>query len=336
MKLSYRNKLLFSKLLRYLLIIIGLVAVVVIVMIIYFSPNVVYDREGAHRTSVRIPQASTAPQERPLPDTSDLEIVYQQDAPLAASIQELGGYYISTAMLQDPQKVLTAVQAIEEPCAVMLDVKSIWGNFYYSSGVNGAQRADVDISAIDQLISYLDTQGFYMIASVPAFSDPVFALEHQSSGLPISGGALWMDENGCYWLDPADEEVMTYLMQIARDLAGKGFSEIAFSGFVFPDSENIVYESSKTKAEIIQEAAAQLTNLFTGSETMISFVSERTDFPADACTGRLYIPDVSGGQVDLYIQSYRTAQTLSELVFLSSSSDTRFEGQSVLRPLMAE
>ena len=205
-----------------------------------------------------------------------------------------------------------------------------------SSGISGAERASVQTSVIDELIDYLKNNGFYMIAEIPAFSDMVYGLNNQSCGLPMSGGALWMDENGCYWLNPANEQVISHLMEIARELSGLGFREVTFSQFSFPSSENIVYSSDKTHAELIADAAAQLTSFFTGSSTVISFESDATDFPVSSCTGRLYIPNVDGSRVELYAQAYKDAGTLLELVFKASSRDTRFENRAVLRPLIAE
>ena len=148
-------------------------------------------------------------------------------------------------MLREPDRVLEALQALDDSCAVMLELKSIYGNFYYSTAIDGAATADVDVARVDEIISYLRSRGFYMIAEIPAFCDSAFALDNQSSGLPLSSGALWMDENACYWLDPASQTVLSYLTQIARELSSLGFREIAFSEFRFPSSQNIAYSSEK-------------------------------------------------------------------------------------------
>ena len=337
MRLSYRSKLMLKKLFRILLILLAVALVAAIVVLIYVEPFVIYDRTGAHLEFAPSTEPSVelqAPETRPVVENP--QIIYSVGETAGKTIAELGGYYITTSMLQDPQAVLDAVKAIDEPCAVMIQLKSIWGYYYYSSGVSGAERASVQTSVVDELLSYLKSNGFYMIAEIPAFSDTVYGLNNQSCGLPLSGGALWMDENGCYWLDPANEQVISHLMEIARDLAGLGFREVAFSCFTFPTSDNIVYSSDKTHAELIAEAAGQLTGFFTGSSTVISFVSDATDFPASSCAGRLYVPNVDGSRVELYAQAYKDADSLLELVFKAASRDTRFENRAVLRPLIAE
>ncbi|MBO2527490.1 MAG: hypothetical protein CW335_04835 [Clostridiales bacterium] len=338
MHISYRNKILLKKLLRVLLILLAAVLVVGILLVIYLEPFVVYDRDGAHLDMEGTMTESTAPTEpaAPRPVIENPQIIYASGAAMNKTIQEMGGYYITTAMLQDPDAVFEEIKKIEEPCAVMIQLKSRFGNFYYSSSIHGAPTADVKISVIDQMITYLSNKGFYLIAEIPAFTDPVFALDHQECGLPLPGGVLWMDEYGCYWLDPANEEVLSYLSQIARELSGRGFHEVAFSEYRFPDTNSISYYSEKTHNEILSESAAQLTSFFTGSSTVISFVSAEEDFPVESCSGRMYVKDVAGSKVTHYQQTYGAPGTLTEIVFIVNSRDTRFEDQAVLRPLIAD
>lgn len=331
MRIPYRNKLLLKKLLRTLAVLIVLAAIGAVVALIYLEPRITYDRDGAHLDAPLSDVAVRATE--PRPTLENPQIVYQEEPVDAETIQEMGGYYITTEMLRDPQAVLAAVKALDEPCAVMLELKSIWGNFYYSTSVGGASTASVDVTVVDELISYLKTNGFYLIASMPAFSDSSFALANQSCGLPIRGGALWMDENGCYWLDPANENVIAYLLQVARDLQSRGFSEVAFSHFLFPASQNIVYSSDVTTSELISDAVGQVSSIFKGDSFSVSFVTDATDFPAENCTGRLYITGADGTTVERFAQAYRGAESVKELVFLSSSKDTRFAQQAVLRPL---
>lgn len=338
MHISYRNKILLKKLLRVLLILLACVLIAGILLVIYLEPFVVYDREGAHldmegkRMQVATPNEPAAPR----PVVENPQIIYASGAAMNKTIQEMGGYYITTAMLRDPDAVFEEVKKIEEPCAVMIQLKSRFGNYYYSSSIFGTQKADVKVSVIDQMITYLSNKGFYLIAEIPAFTDPAFALDHQECGLPMAGGYLWMDEYGCYWLDPANEEVLSYLSQIARELAGRGFHEVAFSEYRFPDTNSISYHSEKTRSEVIADSAAQLTSSFAGSSTVISFVSSADDFPVEACTGRMYVKDVAGSKVTHYQQTYGAAGTLTEIVYIVNSRDTRFEDQAVLRPLITD
>lgn len=332
--ISYRSRLLLKKLLRYTLILLAVALVATVVVLIYVEPHIVYDRDGAHLELSNRGEAIAPTEEvAPRPTVENPQIVYDSGISSVESIAELGGYYITTAMLQDPSAVLEAVKALDEPCAIMLELKSIWGNFYYSTSLTGRPLANVDIDTVDTLISYLDDNGFYLIASVPAFPDRAYALENTDCALPISGGALWMDGNGTYWLDPGNETVISYLMQIARDLASLGFNEVVFSDFRFPSSNSIVYSSDKTISQLLHDAAGELAGFFTGSKLTVSFATDLLDFVGAESAGRLYISDADGSRVELYTQAYADAP--KELVFLTSSRDTRFENQAVLRPLLS-
>lgn len=334
-QISYRNRLLLKKILRIAGIVLAVALAVGLVVLLYVQPYMVYERDGAHldfsggRTVA--PDASDA---APRPTIENPQIIYVEGGAAQESLAELGGYYITTSMLQDPDAVLAELQKLDAPCAVMLEVKSIYGNFYYPSSIEGAVMADVDTEAVERIITYLVSNRFYPIAEVPAFSDPNFALQNVSCGLPLSSGALWMDENGCYWLDPAQDAVLSYLMQIARELSGMGFREVVFSEFRFPTSDSISYPSDRTSEQIIEAAAAELTDFFAESNLMISFQTDGDAFPASKCTGRVYVSDVDGSQADRYAQVY--GEPVAEVVFLTASRDTRFEGRAVLRPLLTE
>ena len=98
-----------------------------------------------------------------------------------------------------------------------------------------------------------------LIARVPAFSDPEYALKHQSQALPLYNGALWTDEHDCYWLNPYSNDVQGYLTSIALELAGLGFDEVLFDNFYFPDSDRISWTGSVTKQEAILDSALRKT-----------------------------------------------------------------------------
>ncbi len=334
MGLSYRNKLRLRKLLRFFLILLAVVLAVSLVLLVYVEPFVIYDREGVRLELDREASSPESTEEYTPPVISNPQILYSQDPIAEKTIAEMGGYYITTKMLQNPQTVLEAVKAIQEPCAVLIELKSMFGNFYYTTGISGAPAANVDTAAVDEIISYLNENHFYLIGVVSAFADRAFALEHISCGLPLKSGALWVDVNNCYWLDPGDDLVVSYLMEITRELGSLGFDEIAFDNFYFPDSSKIIYEGDKSA--VISQTISELISFSQGSSIQISFVTEQTDFPAQDVQGRLYFPNVDGSKAQLYDQSYADMDNLQELVFLASSRDVRFEGKALLRPLLSE
>lgn len=335
-RLSYRNRILLKKWLRVGLIVLAVLAVSAFLLLIYLEPYMVYDREGAHLV---MEEESTAPTEQ-VPETrpviTDPKIVYGNAAVKETKLADMENFYITTDMLQKPEQVLEAVKELEGPSAIMVQMKSSYGNFYYETKIKGVSIADVDTAAIEKIVSYLDKGNFYLIAQIPAFNDTAYALSHNSCGLPMAGGILWSDENYHYWLDPSDAAVMNYLKEIGQELYAMGFEEIAFSDFWIPNDEDINYGTELSPSEILAESAKQVSAIFEEAGMTVSFISSDPGFPISECSGRFYIPELNGAEVEPYAQNFSSAKKLKELVFLSNSKDARFEGKAVMRPLLAE
>jgi hypothetical protein len=306
-----------------------------ILALVYADSLIIYDRDGAHlrENSVQSTEMTQPMAERPVIREPVIEI--QTGAVEATDIKDVGGVYITTSMLQDPEKVMEQLRTIEEPGAVLLELKSDFGNFYYSgSYAYGNHPEGISIDAVDSLITYLKDNGLYMIASIPAFPDRAYVIENDQLCIKEVGGYGWMDSRGCYWLDPSNDAVISRLIQLARELTERGFREICFTGFQFPDGKNYTYGSDKSKSEVIRDAAEEISDHFAKSEIIISFATRETDFPVAG--GRVYIPDVDGSQVERFASAYGESETVRELVFLANSKDARFEKYAVLRPLMSE
>lgn len=276
-------------------------------------------------------------------DPNDLQLitddpVAQVSAAADAPLEKLSGSYITTQMLLDVDSVITALsQSTDLPDTLMLDLKSIYGNFYYSSGTPGAATSSADIQTIDRLISELSARdGLYLIARVASLSDTNFALANQSCGLPLRSGALWMSDEGCYWLDPMQETVQEHLVSIAEELAHMGFDEIVFDDFRIPDSKNIVYRSELSRSEAAAEAAKAIRERLRNTPIRVCFNS--SDPLVAAHSDRVYLVTQDGASVADLVKSVKADVTdpAAEIVFLTPSRDTRFEGYSILRPLIED
>lgn len=334
--ISYRWKHRLKKAARVTLILLGVLLLLFLCVMQYLERYVVYDSNGAHIDLSASHAATEAPQPTGTTPPPDVELIIESQEALPTESEPLVGYYISTQMLRDIDAVEQAVLALDAPCPILLEVKSIFGNYYYSTALSGAPLADVETKRIDVLISSLKARGFYLIAQVPAFCDRAFALENPSCGLPVAGGALWADENHCYWLDPANETVISYLRQISRELSGLGFQEVVFSDFRFPGSSAIIYNAEKTQEAILSEAADAICSFFSGSNLTISFRTNDTAFPIAQGTGRIYVSDVDATKVERIAAAFsgRLTDMTTQLVFLADSRDARFSEYSLLRPLI--
>jgi len=337
---SYRNKRIAKIAALVLAGILGLTIIFCVGRFLYLQRYLVYS-DGSVRLDFEQDLRSEGDTTN-VPDPKDfpLHIVTPEDGtavsgPVDDSIKPLEGYYVTTNMLQNVPKVQQALAELEvQPKTVLFEMKSIFGNFYYQSALFGQYTANADLPAVKTLVQQMQDSGAYVIAKVPAFSDINFALANQSCGLPLSSGALWMDSNGCYWLDPMDEEVLNYLAAIAAELQELGFDEIVFDGFVMPDSEKIIYPSEFTREEYCAQAAQKLMDSLTDLSVRISFGSSS---PLMATMGdRIYLSGIEGSAVGSTVEkiSGEMEKPEAQIVFLTESRDTRFEDYSVLRPLV--
>lgn len=337
---SYQNKRRLKLFLIVIAVLAALLAMIWICRFIYLQRYLVYS-DGA--VSLDFSQDLQRDNRDTMPawDSDELQIitddpVAQVSAAADAPLEVLSGYYITTQMLLDMDAVNAALSQFETlPDTLMLDLKSIYGNFYYSSDTVGAVTSSADIDAVDALIFRLASENdLYLVARISSLSDTNFALANQSCGLPLRSGALWMSSAGCYWLDPMDEDVQDYLVSIAEELAYMGFDEVVFDDFRIPDSANIIYNSELTREEAAAEAASAIRARLAGLPIRISFNSSNPGVGAHS--DRVYLVTEDGGAVAGLVKSMKDSVTdpAAEIVFLTPSRDTRFDGYGILRPLI--
>ena len=340
-KLSYRNKVRLKKIAKISLIVLAVLILVSSVYIIYLQRHVVYHPDGVTidftQHTDTIPIADPSEQAQHTPNLPQVQIEYVDDGSWVGALTQISGYYISADMLVNhTEAVADALQTLTEPCWIMIDLKNPSGNFYYSTQITGANTAAIDTAAVDSIIRDLKTRGFKLIARIPAFADSAFALEHTETALPMANGALWVDADGGYWLDPANSLVQDYLQQICKELSSLGFAEVVFEDFYFPTSGNIVYDSTLTKTEIIDEVAANIKNAFAASNLTISFCTDEATFALSSARGRLYFNNSSGSNLETIVSaaSQIVVDPVSQVVFLTDSRDTRYDAYGLLRPLV--
>ncbi len=246
----------------------------------------------------------------------------------------ISGYYIDFEELKtDIPGLRKKLAALPAGTAVLLDVKNTKGFFHYSTSVGSTNSKDVDTAEMDELISYLTGGSFHVIARLPAFRDWEFGLNNVPCGLPRKGGngSLWMDDTNCYWLDPTKEGTLNYLTQITIELRSKGFDEVAFTDFRFPDTDKIVFNGDEYQA--LADAAATLVSTCATDRFCVSFYSDSPTLALPQGNARLYMENVPAADLSLIAQQLETDDPAMHLLFLTTLNDTRYDKYCVLRPL---
>lgn len=320
---------------------IGIVLLILIIafslFLLYFfldqDQYVVYTREGVYLDRSRSNKLLTGtPAEAK--KTDPVKIYYHDGTANQEGSNELKpiiGYYITEEDLEnDIETARAQIKKLPANTPVMLDVKSIYGNFFYSSAVSENRNEDIDTAAMDSLIKDLCNSNCYAIARLPGLRDMLYGLNHVNDGLPVAAGYLWMDSDGCYWLNPSSDGTITYLAKIANELKALGFDEVVFCDYYFPDTDSIVFKNDKQKA--LSDTAQTLVNSCASDSFAVSF-TVNTYFDAPRGRSRMYLENAAAADASQLAEQFGFEDPQTRVVFLTTIHDTRFDNFSVLRPI---
>ncbi len=333
MIVPYRTQRVLKRILTVLAVIAVVLAVVCACWLLWVQRYVIYTADGKVMLDFNLPPMSGGQLAVP-PENVDIPIRFDQHDEMAGTSTELTqmlGYYVERTELQDIDKVIAQIQALPAETAVMVDVKGIKGDFYYTSTVSSKRNSSINTEKMDELIAYLKRTGRYAIARIPALRDYDYGLNHVPDGVHhSSGGYLYMDDDGCYWLHPASEGTLSYLTQIIMELKNLGFDEVVLDDFQFPETTSILVNGDK--AELLTNAAKILLSACATDRFAVSFVKSAEFTMPQGCT-RMYVEGMDALQAAAFAATSGVPDTAVNLVFLTELHDTRFDVYSVMRPL---
>ncbi|NLV63768.1 MAG: putative glycoside hydrolase, partial [Clostridiaceae bacterium] len=143
----------------------------------------------------------------------------------------------------------------------VIDVKNDDGIVSYESDVKAVRDAGTFLRKYDpeKLIKTLHDNGIYVIGRVVCFRDPACSKKYPDRAVKHVKGGLWKEDRKnaeITWLDPCDKRNWSYIIDIAKEAAEKGFDEIQFDYVRFPDgktSEMVFSAKDFVKYEVINE-----------------------------------------------------------------------------------
>lgn len=304
--------------------------------LLWLQRFVVYTRQDGAVLNMEISE-NLAPGQAAIPpiEEENIEIFYnegEEKVNLSTELTQLKGYYVlGNAVATDPDGVWEQISSLPEGTPVMLDLKSVYGMFYYSTATGRPTSGDADVRGVDQLIHNLKNSDYYTIARIPALRDRDYGLNNTNEGLPVAAGYLWMDEDGCYWLNPARKAIVNYLTDIATELRMLGFDEVVFEDFYFPKTQNIVFEGDKTAT--LETTAQTIVDACATDTFAVSFVSDGTWKDPDG-RSRVYREDISDAiKLMEFNSSLAVENPEARVVLITNNLDTRFEEYGILRPI---
>ena len=258
------------------------------------------------------------------------EVVVDRTKPL----ERMSGFYVTIDMLTDDvAEVERLIRELPKGTAIMLELKSGTGNFFYKSSLPNANASKkVDKDAVESLIQYITKADYYTVACIPAFRDRAYGLKNTSYGIHHSSGRyLWAGDDKCYWLDPAKNGTRSYLISIASELRDLGFDEVLFTDFCFPPTEDILYGDDKLA--VLNDTAEHLAYNLATDSFCVSFLCNDPGFRLPEGRTRLYRDDVQADLAQDVAASLEIPSMQTNLVYLTEAMDTRFDVFGVLRPL---
>lgn len=337
--ISYRTRKAFGNLATFLLILLLTAVLVWMVWIIWLDRFVVYSRDGAQIRFDSSAEELHGQIVGPPAEREPVSILYDdgsEEVTVNTELTQIIGYYVDKDTLKgDLEAVRSQIQQLPAGTPVMIDVKDIYGYFFYNSDV-GPTLASMDTNAVDELISYMTNSGLYTIARLPAFRDYYFGLNETENGLfRPDGYALWNDKSTgrvTYWLDPTKDGTISYLTRIVSELKRMGFDEVLFSEFRFPDTTELKFKGDRDSA--IAEAADALATVCATDTFCVSFTATSASFPLptdERC--RLYLTGIAAADARAIAESLGLTDPAARVVFLTDLGDTRYDEFSVMRPL---
>ena len=164
-------------------------------------------------------------------------------------VMENKGIYLTAYTAGDKKRRGELIDLIKktELNSVVIDLKDYSGRIFFDTDItlaNQIQSEEIRIPDLAELVKDLKKEGIYPIARIVVFQDPYLAQKMPAIALKNKSGGVWRDYKGLNWVDPTQKLVWDYNLDLAKEAAKLGFSEINFDYIRFPsdgDIKQIVY-----------------------------------------------------------------------------------------------
>jgi hypothetical protein len=178
-----------------------------------------------------------------------------------APVRVVGAY--STSWVAGSNRIDQIVQVLKQTGinSLVIDLKDDTGTVSYQTSVPLAREIGSGSNRIPDLkalVTRLKQEKIYLIGRIVVFKDPLLAKKHPELAVLDKNGGKWKDRKGMTWVDPNSHQVWQYNLDIAKEAAAIGFSEIQFDYVRFLSDgliRNCVYPFSKgeLKEDVIHD-----------------------------------------------------------------------------------
>jgi hypothetical protein len=182
-----------------------------------------------------------------------VKIVAPKVQPRLAPPQTIRGVHVTMALASIPGKIDEYLQ-LPGLNTIELDVKDENGEVaFVPSSVPLAKQVGAAKPYYKPrvLAKKIHARGVYLIGRVVVMEDPVLSEQRSDLAIHRADGGRWLNHAGLGWVNPYDQRVWDYVVDIAESAARTGFDEIQFDYVRFPsdgDMEDVVYPRKTSTA----------------------------------------------------------------------------------------
>ena len=174
---------------------------------------------------------------------------------------EAKGIFITGAVAGTANTMPGLTQLVEDTSlnAMVIDIKNDSGEVTYKMGLPLAQEIGAEVRYVADmpgLVRELKEKNIYLIARIVAFKDPILAEKNPRYAVKNADGSVFHDNNGLAWVNPYNEEVWDYLIDLGKQAAELGFDEVQYDYIRFSTAKGIADADfgSESKRKTRQDA----------------------------------------------------------------------------------
>ncbi len=187
------------------------------------------------------------------------------------ALEPFRGVFLSLDALEDAAQVSRGYDG------VLLTMKDRSGKLGYVSNLPVAMEVGTSFSNPErnECLEALNKQeGVYSVAVVSCLRDKRLVRAEPSWALCRPSGSPWLDNAGVGCLDPANEEVQTYLLGLCRELAVLGFDEILLTDCSYPITTQAMFGDAEEKKAHLDTLCRRIQGALADFPTTLSLSAE--------------------------------------------------------------
>lgn len=225
------------------------------------------------------PEASEAAAEadetaEAVPEAAELALETAELAPASAGLAaeaevqrpKVRGIYV-TGPMAGTENMNSLIDLVDrtELNAMVIDVKNDEGRVVCEMSTPTVQEIGAVkryVRDMPALVQKCKEKNIYLIARIVAFKDPYLAEARPEWSLHNADGSIFRDKSGQAWVNPYEQQVWDYLLEVAEGAVDLGFDEVQFDYIRFStDSgmKNVDFgpaAAEKSKTDVITEFTA--------------------------------------------------------------------------------